>query len=201
MTGNVSCKDSHSNQDLDLTVSQFLEEHKDRWHDLNVPYQDGKILHDLVIKGNFKRILEIGTSTGHSTIWLAWAAAKTGGKVTTIEIDRTRYEKALENFKKAGLLAYIEAIHGDAHIVVPFLKGPFDFVFSDADKDCYINYFTALKKKLAPNGCFTAHNVSGWSSDAKRFLEYVRGETEFETYIERGSREGISVSCRSSGRP
>ena len=89
--------------DLDRRVSGFLANSRSSWTDMNVPYEDGKILHDLVLKGHFTRILEIGTSTGHSTIWLAWAAAKTGGKVTTIEIDRGRHETALRNFKKAGV--------------------------------------------------------------------------------------------------
>jgi len=68
---------------LDAQVTHFLRENRHLWTGWNVPYEDGKILYDLVIKGRFKNILEIGTSTGHSTTWLAWAAAKTGGKVTT----------------------------------------------------------------------------------------------------------------------
>ena len=122
---------------LDSQVSRFLEEARNSWSDMNVPYQDGKILYSLVLKGRFKNILEIGTSTGHSTIWLAWAASKTGGRVTTIEIDQERYEKALANFKKAGLASYIDARLGDAHQLVPRLPGPYDFIFCDADKDWY----------------------------------------------------------------
>jgi predicted O-methyltransferase YrrM len=182
--------------DFDARVSRFLNDTRGSWSDLNVPYVDGKILHDLVLKGNFKRILEIGTSTGHSTIWLAWAAAKTGGRVTTIEVDKERHEIALQNFKKAGVAPYIDARLGDAHELVPALKGPFDFVFSDADKDWYIRYFRDLEPKIAANGCFTAHNVLGWSSDGKKFVEYVKGIPTFRTYVERGSGEGISVSCR-----
>ena len=73
---------------LDARVSRFLEEARLSWSDWNIPYEDGKILYNLVLQGRFRNILEIGTSTGHSTIWLALAASKTGGKVTTIEIDR-----------------------------------------------------------------------------------------------------------------
>jgi caffeoyl-CoA O-methyltransferase len=182
--------------DLDGSVSHFLSGACGSWSDLNVPYADGKILHDLVLKGNFKRILEIGTSTGHSTIWLAWAAAKTGGRVTTIEVDKERHQIALDNFKKAGVAPYIDARLGDAHDLVPALKGPFDFVFSDADKDWYIRYFRDLEPKISANGCFTAHNVLGWSTDGKKFVEYVKRNPAFRTYVERGSGEGISVSCR-----
>jgi predicted O-methyltransferase YrrM len=164
---------------------------------MNVPYQDGKTLYSLVLKGRFQNILEIGTSTGHSTIWLAWAASKTGGRVTTIEIDQERYEKALANFKKAGLASYIDARLGDAHQLVPRLRGPFDFIFCDADKDWYLQYFLDLEAKITPGGCFTAHNVL-WRYDPhiKKFLDYIKGNPGFRTHIEKGSGEGISVSCR-----
>ena len=183
--------------DLDKKVSRFLEEARGSWADLNVPYEDGKILHDLILKGNFRNILEIGTSTGHSTIWLAWAAAKTGGRVTTIEIDKDRYEAAIRNFKRSGVSSYIDARLGDAHEIVPSLAGPFDFVFCDADKEWYLRYFLNLKPKLAPGACYTAHNVlrSG-GSEARKFLSFVQKDPDFRTSIERGSGEGISVSCR-----
>ena len=186
---------------LDARVSRFLEEARSSWSAWNVPYEDGKILYNLVLQGRFRNILEIGTSTGHSTIWLAWAASKTGGKVTTIEIDRGRHEAALANFRKAGVAPYIEARLGNAHDLVPLLPGHFDFIFCDADKDWYWQYFQDLKNKLAPDGCFAAHNVL-WSGDPhiRKFLEQVKRAPGFHTTIERGSGEGISVSCRKDGR-
>ena len=83
----------------------------------------------------YTRALEIGTSTGHSGIWIAWALSKTGGKLITIEIDEGRHRQALANFEAAGLSKFIDARLGNAHEIVPALAGPFDFVFSDADKD------------------------------------------------------------------
>jgi len=108
--------------------------------------------------------VEIGTSTGHSSIWIAWALSKTGGKLITIEIDERRYREALANFKEAGLSEYIDARLADAHQLVKELPGPFDFVFIDADKDWYTNYAKALIPKLEPGGCLTAHNVRGPAS-------------------------------------
>ena len=72
---------------MDTTVRAFLDRHRGSWRDLNVPESDGRILHDLIVRHTFTQALEIGTSTGHSGIWIAWALAKTGGRLTTVEID------------------------------------------------------------------------------------------------------------------
>ena len=147
-------------RNLDEKVSTFLEKRRGTWVDLNVPMSDGKILYDLIIKNGYKKALEIGTSTGLSAIYIAWALSKTGGKLITIEIDRGRYREALANFKEAGLEDYIDARLADAHDLVKTLKGPFDFVFCDADKDWYTNYFIDINPRLVAGGCYTAHNVS-----------------------------------------
>src|SRR5690606_19323334 len=104
--------------------------------------------------------VEIGTSTGHSAIWIAWALSKTGGKLITIEIDKDRYLQAKSNFKKAGVSNFIDLRLGDAHEIVPSLPGEYDFVFSDADKFWYTRYFKAMEPKLIPGACFTAHNTA-----------------------------------------
>ena len=156
----AKAQSSKSNPALDEKVKKFLNDQSRRWYDMNVPTIDGQLLYDLIIKGNYKSALEIGTSTGHSGIWIAWALSKTGGKLITIEIDEGRHKTALENFKQAGLSEYIDARLADAHDLVKQLKGPFDFVFSDADKDWYKNYFMDIDPKLKIGGCFTAHNIS-----------------------------------------
>jgi predicted O-methyltransferase YrrM len=74
-----------------------------------------KILYDLVLKNKYKKAIEIGTSTGLSAILIAWALSKTGGKLMTIEIDKERHNKALDNFREAGLSEYINARLADAH--------------------------------------------------------------------------------------
>ena len=91
---------------------------------MNVPESDWKLLYDLIIKNNYKAALEIGTSTGHSGIWIAWALSKTGGKLITIEIDEDRHNEAISNFKKAGLADYIDARLANAHNLVKELEGP-----------------------------------------------------------------------------
>ncbi len=185
-------------QDLDAKVRAFLDNRAGTWRDLNVPARDGQILYDLVLKNHYTRALEIGTSTGHSGIWIAWALSKTGGKLITVEIDQSRHQEAVANFKEAGLAAYIDARLGDAHEIVPALPGPFDFVFCDADKDWYKNYFIAVLPKLEVGGCFAAHNVSARMSrwGAGSFVTYVESLPGVETVFVPGSSGGISASYK-----
>ena len=195
------CDELQGNMALDKKVRMFLENTKGKWHDWNIPYSDGKVLYDLIIENKYTKAVEIGTSTGLSAIWIAWALSKTGGKLITIEIHEGRYKKALANFKEAGLSEYIDARFADAHELVEELRGPFDFVFSDADKDWYKNYFIALAPKLEVGGCFTAHNARNtWSEGIIEFIDYVRDLPNFKTTIDTTSSAGISISYKIAER-
>ena len=188
----------NSRTELDGKVQSFLDKHRGTWRDLNVPESDGRLLHDLIVKHKFTRALEIGTSTGHSGVWIAWALAKTGGKLVTVEIDPQRHRTAVANFKEAGLAAYIDARLGDAHEIVPALAGPFDFAFSDADKEWYKNYFVAVWPKMVPGGCFTAHNVSGRGvgTGIREFLAHIKTLPDAVTTVDTSSRSGVSITCK-----
>jgi predicted O-methyltransferase YrrM len=183
-------------RELDARVQAFLDGARGGWRDLNVPYEDGRVLHDLILARGFKRGLEIGTSTGHSGVWIAWAFSKTGGKLITLELDERRHREALKNFEAAGVTPYVDARRGDAHELVKQLEGPFDFVFSDADKEWYPQYFKDVDPKLAKGGCFTAHNVSNARGAILEFLDLVRARGDYRTTIDRTSRAGISISCK-----
>jgi len=183
--------------DLDRRVQSFLVRHRNDWHDMNVPDVDGRSLHQLSLKHRYRRAVEIGTSTGHSGIWIAWALSKTGGKLITIDIDARRHGIAVANFREAGLADYIDARLGDAHEIVPGLQEPIDFVFSDADKDWYTRYLEALGPKLRAGGCFTAHNVSSSGMNGiSEFLTHVRALPDGETTIDTSSSAGISITYK-----
>src|SRR5262245_54771058 len=94
--------------------------------------------------------------------------------------------------------AYIDARLADAHSLVKELPGPFDFVFSDADKEWYTQYFQELEPKLTVGGCFTAHNVLDGFAGAEAFLAYVQRHPRYTTTIDRTSRAGIAISCKTS---
>jgi len=183
-------------EEIDKQVSEFLKANSDSWRNWNIPYEDGKVLFDLIVKNKYTSALEIGTSTGHSTVWIAWAMSKTGGKVVTIEVDEGRFKIAKENIKKAGLERYVDARLADAHMLVKQLPGPFDFVFSDADKDWYTQYFKDVEAKLKPGGCFTAHNVSNTYGGAGEFVNYIKKLPNYTTTIDTSSSSGISISYK-----
>jgi predicted O-methyltransferase YrrM len=185
-------------QSLDERVRQFLDSHKDLWREENVTENDGKILYDLIIKKDYKRALEIGTSTGHSGIWEAWALSKTGGSLVTVEIEEFRHLAAVRNFRAAGLDGLIDARLGDGRTMAAQLPGPFDFIFIDADKNSTPYYFETLLPKLAVGGCFAVHNVSslGYMKGIRDFLQTVRGLDYMETTIESAATGGISLSFK-----
>ncbi len=182
--------------EIDSQVQRFLENHRGSWRDMNVSEADGRELYRIIAARGDRSALEIGTSTGHSGIWIAWALSKNGGRLVTIDIDRDRQQEALANFRAAGIAPYIDARLGDAHEIVPALPGPFDFVFSDADKDWYINYAKAIVPKLSPGGCLVTHNVSerGWGSNVE-YLQFLRRQPDLETSLFTGGG-GMSVSYK-----
>ena len=197
--GLLRAQDLKNDPALDKKVKQFLDAHTGQWHDLNISAADGQLLYDLIIKGRYKSALEIGTSTGHSGIWIAWALSKTGGRLITIDLDAERHKQALQNFEEAGLSEYIDARLDDAHKLVKQLQSPFDFVFSDADKDWYKNYFIDVDLKLNIGGCYTTHNISdrsmggygrsggrGGNGGSGDYLDYVRSLENYETTLNRG---------------
>jgi predicted O-methyltransferase YrrM len=180
----------------DALVQTFLDSRKGQWHDMNVPEVDGRTLHDIIVAHKYKRALEIGTSTGHSGIWIGWALSKTGGALVTIDIDPGRQRQAVANFEAAGVAPFIDTRLGDAHLIVPALEGPFDFVFSDADKEWYRKYFDALFPKLRAGGCFVTHNVTaergGWNSE---YYQYLLRVPNLETTLDRRGA-GMAISYK-----
>jgi len=188
-----------NNVSIDQKIQNFLSANRTKWTDYNVPYLDGQELENLIVQHNCKSVLEIGTSSGHSTIWLAKAVAKTGGKVITIEIDKNRFEKAKRNFEEARVAHLIEMKFGDAMQIIPTLNEKFDFVFSDATwstqpDEGYLNFFKLCEPKLNIGGLFTMHNVTDGYGDDGRFFKYLEKLGTYQTSIIKVSNNGISIS-------
>lgn len=120
----------------------------------------GKLLQVLATSVRARRVLEVGTLAGYSTIWLA-RAIPDGGRVVTIEVDPVAAQVARANIKRAGLQHRVEVRLGRAIEVLPTLKGadPFDFVFLDADKEGYAEYLEWAIELGRPGTVIVADNV------------------------------------------
>ena len=167
---------------LDQRVQAYLDAQRGRWpggHFLDV---DGRLLYDLILQNEYTRVIEIGTGTGHSAIWLAWALSKTGGKLTTIEINESRCREAAGRFQETGLSELIDVRCADALDVLPKLQGPFDLVFMDAP--IIRDFFDAASPKLVVGGRYVTHGVRG--GEPAEYVGYLESQTNYETTFDTG---------------
>jgi predicted O-methyltransferase YrrM len=119
----------------------------------------GTLLNLLIKEGDLRRILEVGSSYGYSTHWLAEGARAVGGQVTSLELKAGKTSYARERLARAGLSDYVEFRLGDALASLRELTGPFDFVLIDLWKDLYVPVFQLLHPKLAPGALVIADNM------------------------------------------
>jgi caffeoyl-CoA O-methyltransferase len=178
----------------DARVLPMLKHLPYRYGGMNIPPRDGRLLYNLILSRGYKRGLEIGTSNGYSTLWLALAFRETGGEVITLEIEEPSGMEARENFKKSGLDGVIDSRIVDAFEEIPRIEDQFDFVFIDAWKPDYPRFLKLLRDRVSPGGAITAHNVLSHGSDMRAFLDAIESDPGLETTIYRTSEAGVSVS-------
>jgi caffeoyl-CoA O-methyltransferase len=165
---------------------------------MNVPISDGRLLRLLTETISAKHVVEIGTSNGYSGNWICLALQKTGGKLTTYEIDARRASLARENFKRAGVDKLVTLVEGDAHKEVTKLKEPIDLVFIDADKEGYTDYLNKLSPLVRPGGLIVAHNIrmgGGRGSGIQDYVKAVTTNPDMETiFYQQGA--GVSITLK-----
>lgn len=177
VTGKIKEKD-----ELILELEKYAAEN-------NVPIVTKEVaeyLKFMVDMNKSQNILEVGTAIGYSGILMARAAQKYGGKLTTIEIDEERYKEANINFEKAGL-KNVRTILGDAGEEIKKLNEEFDFVFIDASKGHYREFFDDSYKLLKNDGIIFIDNIMFrgylYKEYPKRFKTIVRKLDEFITWL------------------
>ncbi len=161
----------------------------------NVSPDDGRLLRILVETAGAKQVVEIGTSTGESAVWIALGLRKTGGHLYTHEIDESRAKIAQENFKKASVENIITLVLGDAHEKVKAYKDPIDVLFLDADKEGYIDYLDKLLPLLRPGGLVIAHNMNTRQADPN-YVKAITENPELETLILLKEGTGVGVTLK-----
>ncbi len=163
----------------DMTATQ-------RAQGANVPMDDGRFLRTLVESMGARNVVEIGTSNGYSALWMLLGLKRTGGRLTTFEIEASSVKLARQNFKNAGVDSIATVVEGDAHDKVKTLKGPIDLLFLDADKDGYHDYLKQLLPLVRPGGLIVAHNMD--QGGTQSYISAVTNNADLETlFINTGS--------------
>lgn len=147
---------------------------------MSVPKVDGRLLRVLTETTNAKNVIEIGTSIGYSGIWFCLALERTGGHLTTYDIDEGRAAKARANFMRAGVEDRVTLVLGDAHEEIAKLNEPIDILFIDADKEGYLDYLNKLLPLVRPGGLIIPHNMNNRQADPK-FVEAITTNPDLET--------------------
>ena len=155
----------------------------------------GKILVDIIRKCRPRRVLEVGTLIGYSTVLMA-KELESGTHLTTIGIRADEAEKARENLRRAEVPPTVEVITGDAIEVIPTLNGRFDMVFIDADKTEYLEYLRLVEPKIQKGSVIVADNAGIFADEMKDYLRYVRASGKYSSRYVPVGEDGLEVSVK-----
>jgi len=161
-------------------LEQFGHENDARAKDrsqkmLNITPDTGQFLLLLIRALKAKRVLEIGTSNGYSTLWLAYAVQPLGGSVTTLESSPYKADMARANFAQAGLQAWIDLKVLDAGKFIQQQPNEvFDFVFLDSDREAYLAWWRDLQRVLVPGGLLVSDNAVSHAHEMADFVRVVQ---------------------------
>ena len=164
---------------------------------LNLEPDTAQLISILVRSSQRKRLLEIGTSNGYSTIWLAWAARSTGGRVLSIDRDEQKLWQADLHLQNAQLRQFVDLFHGNTSAVVADLPGPFDFIFFDADRFSTPEQLALLLPKLAADVFVLADNVLSHPNEIAGYLKALKALPDFEHLVIPVGK-GLSIAHRHS---
>jgi predicted O-methyltransferase YrrM len=155
----------------------------------------GRTLIEAVRRYRPRRILEVGTLVGYSTILMGRELGE-GSEIVTIEFDRDEAEQARANIARAELSPRVEVLIGDALEIIPTLEGSFDMVFLDAAKHQYLDYLRLVEDKLHSGSVVVADNVSFMSRSMKGYLDHVRSSGKYESELHQSGGDGIEISVK-----
>ncbi len=141
----------------------------------------GRLLYVLALAKESKSIVEVGTSHGYSTLWLAAAAKVNGGRVVTCDINPERIAAARQNFADAGLADVIEILEGDARETLRGRSEPVDLLFIDSEKSYYETFFDAVYQRLVKGGMVVADNAVSHQDELEDYISYVENHPNLES--------------------
>jgi len=151
---------------------------------LNITHDTGEFLAVLVRAMGARRVLEIGTSNGYSTLWLADAAQGINGAVTTVELSAAKVAMARENFARAGLQERIVQVEGQAaDFLASSADESFDLVFLDSERGAYLGWLAQLERILRPGGLVVVDNATSHAQELAPFMQALRCASGWSTSL------------------
>jgi predicted O-methyltransferase YrrM len=151
---------------------------------LNITRDTGEFLAVLIRATLARRVLEISTSNGYSTLWLASAAQAIGGSVTTVEFSDYKVGLASKNFNRSGLAAYISLVHDDAgRVLERSADSAYDFIFLDSERPEYPGWWPNLTRVLRPGGLLVVDNATSHPEEMAPFVALVKADASFTTSL------------------
>ena len=147
---------------------------------LNLEPETAELVSILARSSGARHALEIGTSNGYSTIWLAASIGRDGGRVISIDRRPEKHKMARENLSRAGLVEFVDLQCGDATEVVATLPGPFDFVIFDADRKSAPEQLKILVPKLQSRALVLADNALSHPAEIAEYIKMVESLNEFQ---------------------
>jgi len=149
---------------------------------LNITRDTGEFLAVLIRSVNARRVIEIGTSNGYSTLWLATAALAVDGHVTTIEASDYKLGLAAKNFERSGLSRVITQMRGDAgRFLANMADASCDLIFLDSERSEYLGWWAHLKRVLRNGGLLVVDNAVSHVKEMAAFVAEVSADAEFAT--------------------
>ncbi len=149
----------------------------------NISRPTAIFINSIIKEAKYKTILEVGTSTGYSGLWIAEALSQNNGHLYTMESHaKGRFALGEETFAKSGLQKHITHILGHAPEAIPTTPKKFDLVFLDATKEEYVDHFEALKSRIKKGGTIIADNLYSHSIPLKPFVEKINSTPDWKVY-------------------
>jgi predicted O-methyltransferase YrrM len=155
----------------------------DRSHkQLNITKDTGEFLTLLVKASCSEKILEVGTSNGYSTLWLAAATSKIG-KITTLEVQQHKIDQAQVNFDRSGLGGKIEIVKSDASEFFEKTDKQFDLIFLDAERTEYMKFSNEVVSSLRIGGLLVCDNAISHKEEMAEFIDFIKNSNLFSTSL------------------